>query len=168
MPLQVRGSLGQAGDLATETAALLSMEQVQDDDQFTPEASGGSHFVCGNSHFICGGSPYQRVWLTLHLYGNGPFLMEMGIVRELPCTADCATGNCRRCWRACRPRPGPSARKSWPSGATSGGLVCARSVRRCCRPPQGALCVQHVAHLVRCCCYPPQRLAFRHHCMCSL
>lgn len=34
---QVRSSLGQAGDLATETAALLSMEQVQDDDQFTPE-----------------------------------------------------------------------------------------------------------------------------------
>ena len=35
--LQLRDSLGQAGGLATETAALLSMEQVQDDDQFTPE-----------------------------------------------------------------------------------------------------------------------------------
>jgi len=29
--------MGQAGDLSTETAALLSMEQVKDDDQFTPE-----------------------------------------------------------------------------------------------------------------------------------
>ncbi|KAL4419743.1 hypothetical protein ABPG75_006841, partial [Micractinium tetrahymenae] len=34
---QVRASIGQAGDLATETAALLSMEQVKDDDQFSPE-----------------------------------------------------------------------------------------------------------------------------------
>ncbi|KAI3425159.1 hypothetical protein D9Q98_008930 [Chlorella vulgaris] len=34
---QVRSSLGQAGDLASETAALLSMEQVVDDDQFSPE-----------------------------------------------------------------------------------------------------------------------------------
>jgi hypothetical protein len=35
--VQVRASIGQAGDLATETAALLSMEQVQDDDQFNPQ-----------------------------------------------------------------------------------------------------------------------------------
>lgn len=34
---RVRESLGQAGDLATETKALLEMEQVVDDDQFMPE-----------------------------------------------------------------------------------------------------------------------------------
>lgn len=34
---QVRASIGQAGQLASETAALLSMEQVKDDDQFSPE-----------------------------------------------------------------------------------------------------------------------------------
>jgi DIS3-like exonuclease 2 len=34
---QVRSSLGQAGDLASETAALLAMEGVRDDDQFSPE-----------------------------------------------------------------------------------------------------------------------------------
>jgi hypothetical protein len=39
---QVRSSLGQAGDLATETAALLSMDAVQDDDQFTPEVGCSS------------------------------------------------------------------------------------------------------------------------------
>ena len=36
MRAQVRESLGQAGALATETRALLEMEQVKDDDQFTP------------------------------------------------------------------------------------------------------------------------------------
>ena len=49
---QVRSSLGQAGELATETAALLSMEQVQDDDQFTPEVClggwGGQVWVQGS------------------------------------------------------------------------------------------------------------------------
>ncbi|GAB4816026.1 hypothetical protein N2152v2_003072 [Parachlorella kessleri] len=34
---QVRESLGQAGELASETKALLEAEQVKDDDQFTPE-----------------------------------------------------------------------------------------------------------------------------------
>lgn len=140
--LQVRGSLGQAGDLATETAALLSMEQVHDDDQFTPEASSGPHFQRRMAHTICCMAHTAFVW---------KWAMLIGLVRALPCTADCATDSCRRCWRACRPHPGPSARKSWPSGATSGVLVCARLARRCCRPPQRLACRQHCMFTLSAC-----------------
>ncbi len=137
---QVRSSLGQAGDLATETAALLSMEQVQDDDQFTPEVNNYTWLVLVN---LCNmhqtaGARRRPVYVRgvdgcrLPCLSNA---VQTAKQHVLPPLRSCrpAAGEpaihlpppnapraSRRCWRACPPRPGASVRRSWPSAATSG------------------------------------------------
>lgn len=131
--LQVRESLGQAGDLATETAALLSMEQVrrgrvgcwgwglQGRSAWVPLLSGqaslGPTLAVGRLAQAC---PSARA--TTVLLCSSSFF----IAARSPTT----TPSRPRCWPACRPRPGPSARRSSRGAATSGdaghGLACSR------------------------------------------
>jgi hypothetical protein len=53
----VREGLGQAGELASETAALLAMGQVHDDDQFTPEVGS---WVGEGGGYVRGGAGWGR------------------------------------------------------------------------------------------------------------
>ena len=128
--VQVRSSLGQAGELATETAALLSMEQVQDDDQFTPEVCCGAGLGVGGGGAV--GSERQRqvdergfavccklsrsLWCAPSPSGINPRAATLPRLPLPPAPVRPPTP-CR-CWPACRPPPGASTPPRWPCAAT--------------------------------------------------